>query len=130
MSLSLFDYLDDLCYGKKDLSRLYPDEFAVSYVPYVINRAFSMGGDTILYANEMNKYPEMSKQAQYDFYLNTIRKRKRRFKWAKTDEIEYVADVSQCYQVTEEKARDIVRILSDGKLNEIHAKLNKGGKSR
>jgi len=130
MSDSLFDYINDLSYGKKDLSRLNPDEFTENYSPYMINKAFSMGIDTLLYANEMNKYPDISKQMHYDYYLFSLKKQKRFNKWAKEEKNEYLDLVCEYYQITTEKALDLIRILPDTSLENIKAKLNRGGKMK
>ena len=55
-----------------------------SYSPFMVNRALSYHKDTVLYANEMNSYPNLDKKLQYDFYINIIRASKRPYsKWHK-----------------------------------------------
>ncbi len=43
------------------------------YVPFLVNRAFAMHIDTIMFASEMNQYHQLSPQLQYDFYFHAVR---------------------------------------------------------
>ena len=48
------------------------------YPPYIINRCMSrVHLDAIMFANEMNINNHLDKRLQYDFYLNTLRSKKR-----------------------------------------------------
>ena len=38
------------------------------YPSYVINKCMSHHVDTVMYANEMNQYPNLDNRMQYDFY--------------------------------------------------------------
>ena len=70
-----FDYLNAINTTKKDIM---VDELAEkSYSPFMVNRGLSYFPDTILYANEMNKNHHIDHRLQFDFFINTIRKRKR-----------------------------------------------------
>ena len=51
------------------------------YSPYIINRCFSGHIDSVMYANELNKHPNLAKKLQYDFFLNSLRKKKRFSPW-------------------------------------------------
>ena len=53
------------------------------YPPFIINRCMSGHMDSVLFANEMNKYHSLDKDMQYSFYLNILRKRKRFSPWIK-----------------------------------------------
>ena len=53
------------------------------YVKYVINLGFSMRSDTIHYANEMNKYDNVSDEEQYAFYFHAMPKKNYFAKWLK-----------------------------------------------
>ena len=46
-----------------------------SYTPFLSNRAFSYNLDTILAANEMNKYPDLPPEVQFAFMNEAIRTR-------------------------------------------------------
>ena len=66
MSYQLKDYLYSINQSKKNILDDDPDAER-GYPPYIINRCLSSFTDTILYANEMNRYPELPKKMQYDF---------------------------------------------------------------
>ena len=51
------------------------------YPPYIVNRCFSGHIDTLMFANEMNKYHFFPKKLQYDFLINIVRKKKRFSPW-------------------------------------------------
>ena len=51
------------------------------YPPYIINRCLSGHLDCIMFANEMNIHNNIPKKMQYDFYLNSLRKKKRFSPW-------------------------------------------------
>ena len=58
----LKDWLNSINFNKEDLSYDIND-----YPPYVINRCLSGFIDTIMYANEMNRYHNLDKDMQYHF---------------------------------------------------------------
>lgn len=123
----LFDFVGDINYGKKNLLRLDPSLIS-DYKPFMVNRALSFSADTILYANEMNKNPELSKQMQYDFYIQSIRKAKRYNKWIKQAKDKDLEAIQEYFECSYQKAVNILKLLSDADLKEIKQLLNKGGK--
>ena len=74
--MELKDWLNSINHTKANLLEEDPDSVR-KYPPYIINRCMSGHIDAILFANEMNKHPNLDKDMQYSFYLNTLRKRKR-----------------------------------------------------
>jgi len=55
-----------------------------SYSSFMVNRALSFHRDTVLLANEMNKYTTLDNKLKYDFLLNIVRASKRQYsKWHK-----------------------------------------------
>ena len=103
-----------------DLEKKYPS--------YIINRCLSGHIDAVMFANEMNKHPNLAKKLQYDFFLNSLRKRKRYSPWLRKEQIENLELVKQYYGYSNEKARQALNILSPSQLDYIKSKLNKGGK--
>ena len=101
-----------------------------NYPSYVINKCMSHHMDTILYANEMNRYQNLDTRLQYDFYINTVRPRKRFSPWGKKQKMNDLDLVKQYYGYSNEKAKQALRILSPNQLDYIKEKLNKGGKKR
>ena len=99
-----------------------------NYPPYVINKCLSHHMDTLAFANEMNRYPNLDKKLQYSFYLNTVRPKKRFSPWGKKAKVEDLDLVKKYYGYSNEKAKQALGILSPDQLNYIKEKLNKGGK--
>lgn len=118
-----FDFVKSV--NKKD-GQLELDE---GYVPFIVNRAFSTFFDTIFYANEINKYPNLDPKMQYDFYYNAIPKNPKRFApWPKKNNDKYLLVVQEYYDCSIQKAKEIISVLDDEKLTIIEMRLGKGGK--
>lgn len=97
------------------------------YSPFLVNRSLSFFADTVLYANEMNRYPDVPKKSQFLYYLNSIPKRKRYSKWFKKDgETKSMALVMEYFNYSSEKAKEALKILSSEQLKLIEEKLEKG----
>ena len=124
----LKDYLNSINQNKKNLMDTDDPGWEKNYPPYVINKCLSQHMDTVMYANEMNRLPNLDKRLQYDFFINTIRPRKRFSPWGKKQKVDDLDLVKQYYGYSNEKARQALRILSPNQLNYIRDKLNKGGK--
>ncbi len=82
--MSPFDFVNQINYGKKNLIDENP-ELERQYKQFIINRALSFNHDTVLYANEMNVKNHVDSKLQFDFFLNTIRPKKRYGKWLKRE---------------------------------------------
>lgn len=104
------------------------DEAVKQYPPYIINRCLSGFMDTVLYANEMNMASHLDNKMQYDFYINTLRKRKRFSPWLKKDSLKDLELVKQYYGYSNEKAKTALGVLTKEQLNYIKSKLDTGGK--
>ena len=123
----LKDYLNSINYTKDYLMEEDPD-WEKNYPPYVINKCLSHHMDTLGFANEMNRYPNLDKKLQYSFYLNTVRPKKRFSPWGKKEKVKDLECIKSYYGYSNEKAKQALRILSPDQLNYIKEKLNKGGK--
>ena len=123
----LKDYLNTLNYSKDDLMEDDPG-WKKNYPPYVINKCMSHHTDTLMFSNEMNRYPNLDKDMQYSFYLNTVRPKRRFSPWGKKQQVKDLNLVKQYYGYSNEKAKQALRILSPQQLDYIRTKLNKGGK--
>ena len=98
------------------------------YPPYIINRCLSSFTDTVLYANEMNKNSHLPKRLQYDFFINSVKPRKRFSPWTKKDSIDYLELVKEYYGYNDDKGLQALRILTKDQLDYIKKALSKGGK--
>ena len=103
------------------------DEGAVkSYPSFIVNKALSSFMDSILYSNEMNKSHFIDNKLQYDFYLNSLKPRKRFAPWVKRETLEHLELVKEYYGYSHNKAITALRILTKSQLDEIKILLNKG----
>jgi hypothetical protein len=80
-----------------------------------------------MYANEMNQYHFLSKKMQYDFLLNSLRKKKRFSPWIRQDKIKDLDYVKRYYGYSNEKAKQALRILTKEQLTFIKSKFETGG---
>ena len=127
MSMELSEWLNSINQTKKNLIDEDPDTVK-EYAPYIINKCMSGQIDTILYANEMNMTHFLDKKLQYDFYLNSLRKRKRFSPWLRKDKVKDLDVVKSYYGYSNEKATQALRILSSEQIAFIRSKLETGGK--
>ena len=122
----LKDWLNSINQTKKNLI----DEdssIEKDYPPYIINRCYSGHLDAVMFANEMNMYNFLPKKMQYDFFINTLRVKKRFSPWLRKDEIKDLDYVKRYYGYSNEKAKQIIKILSKEQLNFIKSKFETGG---
>ena len=122
----LKDWLNSINFNKKDLIEEDPST-SKDYPPYIINRCLSGHLDCIMFANEMNKYPNLDKDMQYSFYLNTLRKKKRFSPWLRKDKVTDLQCVKEYYGYSNEKASQALKILSKQQLEFIKQRLDTGG---
>jgi len=99
------------------------------YPAWVVTKCMASHYDTVLLANEMNIYYELPNKLQYDFYINTVRKRKRFSPWEKKVKIEDLETVKTYYNYSTQKAQAILKILNKDQLDHLKSKLNRGGKN-
>ena len=83
--------------------------------------------DAIMFANEMNMNANIDKKLQYDFYLNTLRSKKRFSPWVKKDELKNLELVKSYYGYSIEKAKQVLPLLSQKQITFIKNKLDTGG---
>ena len=122
----LKDWLKSLNFNKKNLIEEDSDVIK-DYAPYIINRCLSGHLDCVMFVNEMNKYPNLDKDMQYSFYLNTLRKKKRFSPWLRKDKVTDLQCVKQYYGYSNEKASQALKILSTQQLDYIKQRLDTGG---
>ena len=125
--MELKDWLNSLNFTKENLLDNDP-HLAKEYPPYIINRCFSGHMDAVMYAQEMNKYHFLDKDLQYNFYLNILRKRKRFSPWIRKDKDSDLDIVKSYYGYSNEKARQVMKILSTEQINYMKQRLDTGGK--
>lgn len=98
------------------------DEALGDYAPWMINLIMSNHQQTVLFANEMNRHYDLSKQQQYAFYLHGVPKGSRFSKWNKkecefsTGDIEIVCGL---FDINKKMAEKYLSMMSDEQLNII-----------
>ena len=121
-----FEFANAINYTKKNI--MVDDIVEKSYSSYMINRQLSYFPDTVLAANEMNRNHHLDNRLQFDFFINIIRKRKRFSKWFKPEQISDLETIKQYYGYSNEKARQVLPLLSTEQINELKNKVAKGGR--
>ena len=124
--MELKDWLNSINQTKKNLIDEDPS-LEKDYAPYIINRIYSGHLDSVMFANEMNKYSFLSKKIQYDFYLNSLRSKKRFSPWLRKDKIKNLDVVKKYYGYSNEKALQALRVLTREQLNYIKKRIDVGG---
>ena len=125
--MELKDWLNSINFNKDNLIEEDPEAIS-SYPPYIVNRCLSGHLDTVLFANEMNKYSNLDKDMQYSFFLYTLRKRKRFSPWLKKEQVDDLDLVKKHYGYSNEKAKVAVTLLTKTQLEYIRNKHDMGGK--
>jgi len=123
--LNPFELINSISNTKKDILENEKD-----YNAFMVNRGLSYFPDTVIYANEMNKFHHLDSRLQYHFLINTIRKRNRFSKWNKSIESKNINAIKKYYNYSNEKARDVLPLLSNENLNTIRGRINYGGIQR
>ena len=121
-----FDYVNAILQNKKQL--IVDDATEKAYISFMTNRSLSYHFDCIAYANEMNRRHFLDKKLQNDFLLNTVRSQKRPFaKWVKSEKSEDIECVKLVYGLSDTKAREALRLLSDEQIQQLKEKTYTGG---
>ena len=124
----LKDYLNAINHTKERLMDTEDEEWERKYSPFIVNKCLAPFQDTILLVNEMNQYPNVDKKLQFDFFINSLRPRKRFTPWVKAKKLDDIEYVKEFYGYNNEKAKVALTILNDDQIATIKQKLNKGGK--
>tara|TARA_B100001939_G_C16910289_1_gene604253 strand:+ start:608 stop:991 length:384 start_codon:yes stop_codon:yes gene_type:complete len=122
----LKDWLNSINFNKENLIKENPD-IVKQYSPFIVNRCLSGHIDAIMFVNEMNLNSHLDKTLQYDFLLNTLRSKKRFSPWIKKDELKNLECIKSYYGYSNEKARQVLTILTEDQIASIRKKLDTGG---
>lgn len=124
----LKDYLNAINYTKEKLLDSDDETWKKKYPPYIVNKCLAPHNDTIMLVNEINMRHHLDKKLQFDFLLNSIRKRKRFEPYVRSGKIKDIEYVKEYYGYSNEKAKVALKILTKENILTIKTKLNKGGK--
>ena len=125
--MEIFDFLNVINYKKNDIIRDDPQSVK-EYEPYRINKFLSQNVDSILYVNEMNSRPHCDVELQFDYFINSLRERKRKAqKWHVSESFNDIEVVKEYYGYSDAKAKIALSLLNDDELVYIKQRLDKGG---
>jgi len=124
--MQLKDFLNSINNTKQNLI---DDDNKVEklYPPFIVNKCLSYFPDTILMANQVNGCPHIDRKMQYDYYVYQIRPKKRFAPWAKKIEDQDLELVSKAYNISEQKALQIMDLLTPEKMEKIRKSQFIGG---
>lgn len=118
-----FDIVASVSHTK---TRVISSENEKDYNAFMVNRALSYYPDTILHAQEMNVNHHADGLLQYDYLMNSLRKKKRFSKWFKPEKSIEIDAVMRRYNCSYRKALEITRILTKDQLSEITRIMSQG----
>jgi hypothetical protein len=127
---SLTSYLTAINWSKKKLMDTDDEAWEKKYPPYIINKGLSYFSDTVIMANEMNRLHHASKHMQFSFLLNTIRSQKRFSKWLKASKIKDLEAIKEYYKYSNNRAKEVLSLLTKEQIDYIKEKISKGGKKK
>ena len=125
----LTNYLTAINWSKEKLLDSDDKDWEKKYPPFIINKCLAPFTDTIMLVNEMNIHNHLDHKLQFDFFLNSIRSRKRYTPWMKASKKTNLEYVKEYYGYSNEKAKSALNILSDEQIKAIKNSLSKGGKN-
>ncbi len=125
--MNIFDYVSNISTSSNSIWNEGVSE--KEYAPYMANKSLSQYYDTVMYAQEMNTRSHLPPKMQYDFYLNAITAKKKRFaKWHKPEKMETVTLLANHYGINIRICESYLSLLSDADIENIMETLNKGGR--
>jgi len=131
MAYELKEYLKSINESKEDLMNTNDEAWAKKYPAYIVNRCLSMFWDTLPQANEMNGYHFLDNKVQFQFLINSVRKKKRfGGRWLKQSKLKDLEYVKEYFGYGNEKAREALNILSTKQIEDIKLSLEKGGRNK
>ena len=129
MTYELKDYLKAINKTKEKLMDSDDKMWEKKYPAFIINKCVAPFSDTIHLVNEMNIHHHLDSKLQFDFLLNSLRRRDRYTPWLKAKKIKNLEYVKEYYGYSNEKAKIALDILNDDQIKTIKNSLNKGGKN-
>jgi len=120
-------YLNSINHEKVNLMDGDDGFWEKKYPSYIINKAMAAHSDCIYYANEMNKMHHLDNKLKNDFFINSIRPKKRWSSWLRSSKIKNLEYVKEYYGYSNEKAKQALKILNNDQLEEIKKIINRGG---
>lgn len=123
-----FEYVKAINNNKKDI--MVDDIAEKEYNAFMVNRSLSNFQDTVLYANLMNVNHHVDARLQFDFFINTIRKKNRFSKWLKPLDYKDLDVIKEYYGYSDEKAKSVLSLLDNKQIEELKKRIYKGGRTK
>jgi hypothetical protein len=121
---NIIDYLVSINETKEDIMTA---ENEARYEPFKVNHMLGGHYETVMYAHDMNMYPNLDHRMQYDYLRYSIRSGTRRAKWLKNEMIDDLKLVQKYYGYNRDRAREALKILSVEELAYIKRDFDSGG---
>ena len=126
-NLGPFEFINSINNTKVNLMDQ-DEEVETKYNSFLTNRSLSYFPDTVFMSNEMNRLHHLDKKMQYDFLINIVRKKKRFSKWDKPEQRDDIECVKRYFGYSENKAKQVVGLLSESQITTIKTKVSVGGR--
>ena len=127
--MNLSEILNSINHNKENILRSRDEREERSYAPYIINKSLSYFSDTIFLSNNMNAIPNVDKRMHYEYFLHSVRKRKRFSKWQKKENDPRLDWIMEYYEVSRKKAEEYLSLLSDNQIDDIKNRTTFGDKN-
>ena len=112
-----YQFFNDITYSKENIMESMDIED--KYVPYSMNKNLSYSAEWIMSVNVMNGNSHLPKRLQYDYFINSIRRRSRKLEsWIKPEKSDALESVKEYYNYSNQKAKDAMLLLSNDLLNQ------------
>ena len=122
-----YKFFKDITYGKANI--MLAQDIESEYEPYNMNKNLSYSTEWIFTVNDMNGLPHLPNRLQYDYFINSIRRRSRKLEsWIKPEKSKDLEAVKEYFNYSNQKARDSILLLNDTEIEYIKSKTYKGGK--
>jgi len=126
MNLTSSSFFNSISY-LKDIDNYTQEEIESDYVPFVVNKMLAHYQNLIFFVDEMNCSHDIPKEQQLFFYDYLIPKQKRRVLWSNKKKDEVLEIIKEYYKISDDKAQDYKKILTEKQVEVLKSKLNKGG---
>ena len=115
LAMQLFDYISSINSHKQ------PDDLD-GYNQFLVTRHFSYFADSLIQAQEINACRNLTDEEHFAYFYCSLRQRRRVSKWFKNEDATLITDVMNIFCVSENKARETIRVLGRDKINSIIAR--------
>ena len=128
-TITPFSYVTSVSWTKENMMRNSPNDriSEKGYVPFLANKSLSYFSDSVMLANEINRYHFLDKRPQYEFYLNSLQRAKRFAKWIKNEDSDKIALICKAYSCSAKEAKLYLPLLSDTQIRQIQEQQQTGG---